>query len=47
MACACSKKAVRKTFVYVAPDGQKKVYNSEVEARAAVARKGGTYKVQG
>lgn len=47
MACACAKKAVRKTYVYTGPDGVTKAYSSEVEARAAVARKGGSYKVKG
>lgn len=30
-------------YVYTAPDGTKKVYRAEIEARAAVIRSGGSY----
>ena len=48
MACgACTSKSTKKTtYVHTSKDGEKKVYSSEVEARAAVARRGGSYKPQ-
>jgi hypothetical protein len=48
MACACGSKtnAARRTFLVTLPDGTKQVKNSESEAQALVARKGGTYKIQ-
>lgn len=45
MACACgSKKAdgSKKNWVHTAPDGVKKTYSSETDARMAAARAGGT-----
>jgi hypothetical protein len=46
MACgACgSSKTKSTTYTHTAPDGTKSGYRTEVEAKAAVARKGGTYK---
>lgn len=47
MACgACGSRTAKKTYVYTAPDGSTSVYASEVEARAKVARNGGSYKAQ-
>lgn len=44
MGCNCKKSAPRATYVHTDPQGNQKVYNSEVEAKAAVARKGGTFR---
>jgi hypothetical protein len=46
MACNCqgSKTGQQQSFVYTAPDGSKKTYTSEVQARAAQIRNGGSYK---
>lgn len=47
MACgACSQKRIKESFVHTLPDGTNKTYSSEVEAKAAVRRKGGSYKKQ-
>lgn len=48
MACgACnSDKAKSVTYLHVAADGSKAAYRTEVEAKAAVARKGGSYSAQ-
>ena len=48
MACGkcASPKATKTTYTHTLPDGSKKAYSSEVEARAAVARRGGSYKKQ-
>lgn len=48
MACgACaSKNPAKASYVHTAADGTKKVVATEVEARAAVARRGGTWKKQ-
>lgn len=47
MACgACASKTAKVTYVHTDGSGTKKTYSSEVEARAAVARKGGSYKKQ-
>jgi hypothetical protein len=47
MACGpCAAKSKKTTYLHTAADGSKKTYSSEVEARAAVARKGGSYKSQ-
>lgn len=45
MACgACgSRKAAKQTYEHIAANGTKTAYSTETEARAAVARKGGTY----
>lgn len=45
MPCNCGKKAVTK-FVYVAPNGAKTTYETEVQAKAAMIRAGGTGQVQ-
>jgi hypothetical protein len=44
MGCGCGKKteqALAKSFEYVAPNGSKTLYRSEIEARAAVIKNGG------
>lgn len=47
MACGkCAAKTAKITYLYTAKDGTKTPYKSEVEAKAAVARRGGSYKVQ-
>lgn len=47
MACgACAQKTKTATYVHTASDGTVAVYKSEVEARAAVARRGGSYSAQ-
>jgi hypothetical protein len=47
MACGrCSSKAAKVTYVHTASNGTVTVYKSEVEAKAAVARRGGSYKTQ-
>lgn len=44
MACNCGKKgAARTKYVHTDPSGQRTSYNTETEAKAAVARKGGSY----
>lgn len=45
MACACQGNQAAKTYVYTAPNGSTKTYKTEVEARAAVIRGGGSYRV--
>ena len=48
MACACGKKlAVRKTYIVTFTDGTSKSYSSEVEARAAAERRGGSWRAVG
>lgn len=45
MPCACgSKKAdgTKKNWVHTAPDGKKKTYSSEMDARMAASRQGGS-----
>lgn len=47
MACgSCGSKKSKTTYLHTASNGTKTTYNSEIEARAAVARKGGSYKAQ-
>lgn len=47
MACACGSKIKPKaTYLASFSDGTKKVYSSEIEARSAVKRKGGSWKKQ-
>lgn len=41
MGCNCGKNLVRKTYEVKFTDGTIKVYGSETEAKAAVARRGG------
>lgn len=46
MGCNCGGSRSTKpkpTYTVTHKDGTKKAYNSEVEARMAVSRKGGTY----
>jgi hypothetical protein len=43
MACNCKRKVASSTHTVTFPDGTKKTYRSETEAKVAVARKGGTY----
>lgn len=46
MGCACgSKTQTAKSYIYTAPNGSTKTFKTEVEARAAVIRSGGTYRV--
>jgi hypothetical protein len=49
MACACGKTASGKkaTYVVTAPNGTKTSYSTELEAKAAAQRTGGTWRVQG
>lgn len=47
MACgSCASRTSRPVFVHTDPSGKKTSYASEVEARAAVARKGGNVSKQ-
>lgn len=47
MACgSCGSRTARAVFVHTDTSGKKTSYASEVEARAAVARKGGTFSKQ-
>ena len=47
MGCACnSTRVVRRSYLWVGTDGSTKVVASEVEARALVATRGGSYRVQ-
>jgi len=39
--CNCGKKASNLKYLFTAPDGSSKVYNTEIEARAAKIRAGG------
>jgi hypothetical protein len=45
MACACGNKNQSKSYVWTAPNGSSKTFKTEVEARAAVIRNGGSYRV--
>lgn len=49
MACNCggAKKAGASTFTVTASDGTKSSYSTQVEAAAAAARLGGSYKKAG
>ena len=42
MACGCTKRNGAKEYVYTAPDNKKTTFRTEVEAKAAVVRQGGT-----
>lgn len=46
MGCNCGSKrgGVKKNFVHTAPDGTRKTYSSEMDARMAASRLGGTVK---
>lgn len=48
MACNCGKKSGggRETYVATFTDGTTKTYATEVEARVATSRAGGTYRKQ-
>lgn len=47
MACgSCGSKTKKVTYLHTDAKGSKTAYTSEVEARAAVARRGGSYKAQ-
>lgn len=47
MACACKGRSKQK-FEWTSADGETKMtYNTEIEAKAKVMRKGGTYKPLG
>lgn len=41
MGCNCNKGTAKQKFIYTAPDGSKKTYPTEIEARAAQIRQGG------
>lgn len=41
MGCNCGGKNAKQRFLYIAPNGQQTVYNTEIEARAAKIRNGG------
>jgi hypothetical protein len=43
--CAASRNS-KTTYKWTGADGTTKVFSTEVEAKAAVARKGGSYKAQ-
>ena len=44
MGCTCRKAGTAKEYVWTSADGSEKAtYRTEVEARAAVIRKGGSY----
>lgn len=44
MACSCSKKKAGQNFTATFADGSTATYKSEIEAKYAVVRKGGSYK---
>ena len=49
MACACGgqkKNGAQQTFRVTSPDGSTKTYSTEIEAAAAAARVGGTWRAQ-
>lgn len=47
MACgACAQKTRKTTYVYTDPAGKVTVFKTEIEAKAAKARRGGDYKAQ-
>lgn len=41
MGCNCGGKKTNQQFLYISPTGERKVYKTEVEARAAQIRNGG------
>lgn len=41
MGCNCGGKNKTQQFLYISPKGERKVYTSEVQARAAQIRNGG------
>lgn len=47
MGCGpCTAKTKKTTYVHTAADGKKQTFSSEIEAKAAVVRRGGSYKAQ-
>lgn len=42
MGCGCSKRSGRPVYILTLPNGTKMSYASEIEAKMAQARKGGT-----
>lgn len=47
MACgACAQKQMKVTYLHTDKNGNKTTYKSETEAKAAVIRRGGSYKAQ-
>lgn len=47
MACGpCAQKTKKAVYVHTDKTGKKESYSSEIEAKAAVARRGGSYKAQ-
>lgn len=48
MGCNCGKKlAPKATYVVTFPDRKTRVYNTEIEAKMAVQRNGGSYTKKG
>lgn len=45
MGCNCNKGPKHAKVVYTHPNGTKTTYNTEIEARAAQIRNGGSYTV--
>ena len=48
MACACNNKSngQKRVYVVTSPDGSTKSYSTELEAKAAAKRSGGTWRAQ-
>lgn len=47
MGCGpCTSKTKKVTYLHTAADGKQSSYSSEIEAKAAVVRRGGSYKAQ-
>lgn len=46
MACGCKNKKTQQ-FVWTGPDGSQITYDSEIQAKAKVLRKGGSYAPKG
>lgn len=47
MACGpCAAKTKKVTYLHTDANGKKQAYSSEIEAKAAVVRRGGSYKAQ-
>lgn len=44
--CNCGSKGNKLEFIVQFPDGTSKVFNTEVEAKIATQRKGGTYQAR-
>lgn len=46
MGCGCNKSKGAVSFVHTADDGKRTETRTEIEARALVVRKGGSYEVK-